>query len=284
MKIFVEFDHFKVIFVENFPNSAKLSSKVAEALQENTDASYLFIATRESVINNIDIESSVLLDTLCPLWLSVKLVLHQLIVASFTYSIHRYLIKKGNVDFWCSFSIFHKQEFPLVTAKSLMRAVGFCWKLDHVIKIYSPKVIASTSIYGTFARASAILARKYNTSSLLVQHGILNYENYESKILQKNIAVWGERDKRFWLKNGIRPENIYVTGSPKFDDISQVKKRDINRNDSYSFKVAYFPSLTGGSTISEGNAIRMLEVVMSATASIPGTQLIIKTKQEDSSD
>lgn len=274
-----------VLFVENFPNSAKLSVKIAKILQERDEIPYLFIATCVSVMDVVKIERKVLLNDLCPPLIWTKLLLHQFFVACLASFLSRHIVQKKKTELWSDLVQVTAPAFSLAVAKSWMRAVQCCWQLNYVVKKSRPRAVMSTSVYGSFARALTLSAKKISTPSFFIQHGSFNMENYETRILQERILVWGERDRHFWLNTGVQPENIHVTGSPKFDDIAKKKKSRFRDGQVLTdrLRVAYFPSRTGGSTVSAEVSDKMLQIVLEAVSTMPNTHLIIKTKPEDKS-
>ncbi len=78
------------------------------------------------------------------------------------------------------------------------------------------------------------------------------------------------------------PEKIFVTGSIKFDEIEGKYKDKTNSKSAPStLKVTYFPSLSGGSTVSTTASDWMLGVIWEAVRKLPNAELTVKLKASD---
>lgn len=272
----------KILFVENFPNSAKASAAVARALQEFDDVAYQFVATRPSVMDAVKgIQRLALLSEITPPRVWIESACKQLQVSLVAQRISRTAVFRNRM--LSNAALLNRREFAFAAAKSWRNAAMFCCLCNNLIRKYRPRVIATTSIAGSFARASVDLAKRQGASSFLVQHGMFYLDDYEKHILQDSALVWGERDKRKWIQAGFSEKRITVTGSPKFDRLSRLSASVDQPQPSPAklFRVGYFPSMSGGSTVSLMSAQRMLFAVISAVQSLGQTKLTIKVKAED---
>ena len=272
-----------VLFVENFPNSAKVSASVARVLQEYDDLDYQFVATRSSVVDTVaGLRQLTLLSKITPPRVWFESVYQQLQVSYLAQVITREIIS-GEYAIWDGLAVLMGAEFSQAMAKWLRRAVVFCCQFGHLIETLQPEVVATTSMVGGFARAAIALAKKQGASTFLIQHGPPNLDEFETYVLQDKILVWGERDKRNWIRIGFQPDSITVTGSPKFDGLSALTKEHdaVNQPAPGVFRVTYFPSMSAGSTVSLGNSRRMLLTVLRAIEAMQDTKLVVKIKGGD---
>ncbi len=73
----------------------------------------------------------------------------------------------------------------------------------------------------------ALTARQRDIPSLVVQHGVTLDKPYYriayTPLTAEYLAVWGEDSKRYWIAEGVEPERIFVTGSPIFDHVGDLK-------------------------------------------------------------
>ncbi len=73
-------------------------------------------------------------------------------------------------------------------------------------------------------------------SSYLIEHGyttlsdnLFLVENKKFKMLTDKMFVWGKESKRWFIKQGLRKENLIITGSPKFDNYYNREKINIRK-------------------------------------------------------
>jgi len=85
------------------------------------------------------------------------------------------------------------------------------------------------------------LAKKFNVTSILLQHG-LYYDDFPQSfeynkflgvlpIYSDKFIVWGESTKEYAIKCGISPQKIEVLGSPILDDVFDIKKEKNNKEE-----------------------------------------------------
>jgi|TARA_B110000879_G_scaffold212475_1_gene308915 hypothetical protein len=87
-----------------------------------------------------------------------------------------------------------------------------------VLNLYKPKITVSPDVSDSRARIYTILARQLGITSLDVQFGLAGKEAVEWRFLYADyVAAWGQLSKEAILNQGISPNRIIVTGSPRHD-------------------------------------------------------------------
>lgn len=168
----------------------------------------------------------------------------------------------------------------------MVRQLGSCslnyYSCYHHFNKYTPSLILSASIVNDFVRSYMMLGEKHNKKGILVQHGIMHTFEFEKYITQNYFILWGEYNKDQLVKTGFTPENIFVTGSPKYEK-NKTKVPSSSIKPKKSTKVIYFAPNTGGAYVSYNEARVMLQSVIKACASIKDIKLSIKSHPRDKS-
>ncbi len=272
-----------VMFVENHPNSAKISASVARVIDDRRDWDCHFVATRANVMSNIpELKHAYLIDDMIPPAIWLKIALKQVLMFFHLQVICAQLIRRNSDPLWNDLILIIRPWFLRYTVKSWNRAATHSCMLDYIVRKFTPKVVASTSGWGSFARAAVISAKRQEASSVYIQHGSFQFPHM-FRLPQDKYLVWGERDKHSWVEAGIASHDIHVTGSPKFEDVRASNKKS-PAGESDEFMLAYFPAIAGGNRVSVSASKRMLDIVLSSVNSIQNTKLVVKTKNEDRAD
>ena len=92
------------------------------------------------------------------------------------------------------------------------------------------------------------ILKKHKKKSYVIQHGYTNLNEHffpliKDKMLADKMFVWGETSKKWMIKEGLKKENLIITGSIKFDEY--VKNKEIINirkkfNISYKKKIIFF--------------------------------------------
>ena len=264
------------------PNSAKISASVAKELENRKDISYCFAATNPSVLDVVGYLNNKLFikDVLKPKdWINIA-------YKQFRVSrLARVVVKKIKSGLFKDLTEFGALIDPKVSfsiAKSLRRAIEMTTNNDVLIKLIQPEVVASTNMSNSFSRTLASVGNQQGVSTFHIQHGFPAFDKYENYMIQRNLLVWGKKDREQWLKRGYKPDNVIITGSPKFEGMN-VSAPDQNCISSHKgkLKITFFPSSSAGSTISEEMSIRALELVLNTVRHKDNTLLTIKAKSSD---
>ncbi|NQU33919.1 MAG: hypothetical protein HQ521_11840 [Bacteroidetes bacterium] len=279
-----EFGETDILFIENFPNSAKISASVARELENEKDISYCFTTTNLAVLNVVSFLNKTLLikNVLRPMdWINIAY--KQFRVSWLAFVIFKRL-KSGQFINWREFSPLIDPRVRFTIAKTLRRATEMIITSAVLIKTLHPKVVATTSNSSSLSRASAALGNKQGVTTFLLQHGCGTFYNFEHYVLQNKILVWGKKYQEPLLKQRFNLENVIITGSPKFGNAKVLKdfsSSHSHKQKGHPRKIAYFPSLSDGSSISKEKSISALELVLDAFSNMKDVLLTIKTKSDD---
>jgi hypothetical protein len=83
-----------------------------------------------------------------------------------------------------------------------------------------PKAILFSSEHHPNSRPVLLAARALGISTVLVQHGFLGQEWLHWPILSDKLCVWGEVDRQWYIRRGVKAE-LEVTGSHRAFEVTQ---------------------------------------------------------------
>ena len=94
--------------------------------------------------------------------------------------------------------------------------------IETVFNLYE-QIPISTVLVGTsedmISRALGIVGLIKGIPSICLQHGILMGEEAFIPVFTSHVAVYGEYEKRWYMKRGLEAERIATIGHPRYDDI-----------------------------------------------------------------
>ena len=157
---------------------------------------------------------------------------------------------------------------------------------EKVLKLHKPKIIVSPDVADSRARIYTILSRQLGITSLDVQFGLAGKEAVEWRFLAANyVAAWGQLSKEAILNQGISPNRVITTGSPRHDYQFTVSNQErINRrrglgvpDNAELFVLASVYSLKTHDKFSDPKIlIGMKNAVFDAFRDMPNAFLIVK--------
>ena len=269
-----------ILFLENFPNSAKISVAIARELEKNKNVNYFFGATNQSVIKICgDLDNKLLIKELLKTKDWINIAYKKLRV---TYLANKIVnkIKSGQYKNWWGAGELTDPSVSLGISKALRHATELIINNNILLRMLNPRVVATTNASNSFSRAIVALGNKQSTETFLIQHGYPNFDDFENHLLHKKVLVWGKSGINDWVRFGVKPENIIITGSPKFERDDTIST-DTLHSQKQPIKVTYFPSLVGGSSMSEEISVRALDMVLKTFKDKKDVRLTIKTKIQD---
>lgn len=92
-----------------------------------------------------------------------------------------------------------------------------------VIHIEKPDVIVTIDDRSPFGKTVNVVSRSLGVSTLIVQHGIVADHPIYGPICSDKYAVFGDAFKDALVKRGVNPDDIVVTGQPRFDALVNTK-------------------------------------------------------------
>lgn len=111
-----------------------------------------------------------------------------------------------------------KERFQLHYRFHYQRLVRFIEAGRHLINVTEPNAVVFKGVGPKSARTFATVANEAGVPTVMVQHGKSNpIQRFEP--LVNHVAAWGELSKGFLVTRGYDPDQITVTGSPKFDHL-----------------------------------------------------------------
>ncbi len=127
------------------------------------------------------------------------------------------LFNYRGMDFWPEikphFDDLFEQRLPEIACQTNRRRV--------VYRLLGVRAIIVNDDVQLSKRIDIEAARGIGARSLHVQHGVCGEPNGENIISTDLMAVWGEKDKDWYVTAGNAGEKIIVTGNPKFDIVAQ---------------------------------------------------------------
>jgi len=103
--------------------------------------------------------------------------------------------------------------------------------IETVFNLYEQIPICSVLV-GTsedmISRALGIVGLIKGIPSICLQHGILMGEEAFIPVFTSHVAVYGEYEKRWYIKRGLEAERIATIGHPRYDDIFVYPKANHN--------------------------------------------------------
>jgi UDP-N-acetylglucosamine 2-epimerase len=121
-------------------------------------------------------------------------------------------------------------EYFMKTRKRFVETIRLIELVNKMYEVEKNKVVVLAEDNHDLGRSAALVARKKQIKSLVVQHG-LNYGNpIFNEVIADKMAVFGEKEKQHLVDGGADSEKIVVTGQPRFDEIT-MRKRNL-RNES----------------------------------------------------
>jgi len=101
-----------------------------------------------------------------------------------------------------------------ITPSICLQSLQYILTLDSLFRRLAPSVVLIMPDLFLFGRTAAKVARKYRIPSLTVVPGIVGDHPAYGMVFADRIAVSGSGVKRVYLKRGISPERVVVTGIP----------------------------------------------------------------------
>jgi len=133
----------------------------------------------------------------------------------------------------------YKQFSNRIPQKGALRGVSFrVWLKKHVTEILfyitcfknilnkEPRGIVNSKEGFPQARVASMIAKDKDISSFFVQHGLTTEKGFHSEypITSETIYVYGQRAKEWYVDKGVNEEKIVVSGSPRYDSLTNVSK------------------------------------------------------------
>jgi polyhydroxyalkanoate synthesis regulator phasin len=142
---------------------------------------------------------------------------------------------------------------------------------EHKIKAFF-----LTGLVGLYESALLQLSLEKNIPVFCCQHGFYN-ELYPDKSLLRNVIFFasGNEEKKTLLRYGISKKNVFVTGSPFFDDIAKYRKIDAPEAHEKTITILTQPMVEDGDMTGE-DYFAFIESLLQKISVIQKCKLIVK--------
>ena len=196
----------------------------------------------------------------------------------------------NGISFWQSI----KHSFIQLCKSRFKNALTEIMLAKKLFEKFTPSAVIVLSEMGFQEQILIQVAKKFQTSVILLQHGI----NFDDKAaFQANqflgviprrsdkIAVWGPVDKQYLEECKIPLKKIQITGSPYFDELFEEKNQTLAENKGFVLLAAQSPNV--GSFVIDAE-IKTMEKYLEAVKTICKTvlkadkELIIKLHPDPS--
>ena len=118
-------------------------------------------------------------------------------------------------------SIFN-EIFPYLDEIVLSEFPKSIIQIDTLIEFFTYYNVKLVVVYDDVDQRQRILvdtANKNGIDTLLIQHGLDADPNIQDKLRARILILWGDYDRDVSIREGVPGKNIFVTGSPYFDDL-----------------------------------------------------------------
>jgi UDP-N-acetylglucosamine:LPS N-acetylglucosamine transferase len=179
------------------------------------------------------------------------------------------------------FKEFYEFEFLLF----IIKIFNSIYHFEQLIKFKLPSLVIITNDLNKEGRLHAKLCKLKGIPTMYIQHAANPVmEDIVTKTDITYITLAGENEKEIFIKNGVKPENIFVTGRPVYDSfhnqkIGQLKEvRDMFDNQKFLFDPKKFVILFTTNAIDEKSTEKACFTVINSLKKLNLVEnLIIKT-------
>lgn len=206
---------------------------------------------------------------------------------------NRWNTLKNDVDFKKSITYLNIPIWDLVedlflfyfsTRVRFIEIMRYIETMRHILDLEQPDIIVTLDDLSEVGNPTMMLGKSKEIPTLCIQHGAFREEDsfIFGPSLADKIAVSGEYIKEFLIKRDVRPEQLVVTGFPKFDTLFQGEKL-LNKEEIYK-KLGISPDkeiilfTTQPRKENEENA----QAVFKAMKEFPDKHLVVKLHPRES--
>lgn len=162
----------------------------------------------------------------------------------------------------------------------------------HILETHRPALIVSPDVNDPRTRIYCLLARQFNVPTLEVQFGFYGLNDIEWRFfIADHLAVTGNANLELMLENGVPPERMTVTGSPRYDAllsqpdelVVQTKEKLKIPNEKTMVLFASQPHYYGVFSSDEAR-IEMIDALFQSVDKIDGLCLVVKPHPLEDAD
>jgi hypothetical protein len=281
-----------VVFAEYYPNSAKLTLRVADAIERLSDEPTAFFGGRPSVCDLIAANGRKcsIMDTLSSRPESstaLKATFAQFANAVAAQCHNPTSAAAKHVDAPRSIAAIKpvRREVVQQTQELLQAAVGWVDAFRDLIVKNRPRALVTTTYSGTFGRALALVAETCDVPSIYIQHGVLAKTRFFRHFPHSKVLLWGEGNMCALNRLGIPRERMAVVGAPIYDELARTQRvtgaSSGSNQSNVGPRILLLGSRPGGSVVNTALFERILRATLNVVQAIPSAVLTVKLHPSD---
>ncbi|SDY17512.1 UDP-N-acetylglucosamine 2-epimerase [Evansella caseinilytica] len=97
--------------------------------------------------------------------------------------------------------------------------------LEHILDVHPVSYVVIGTMEDTLCRIAALVAAKKGIDSICLQHGLIMGEEAFLPVFTTKAGVYGDIDKAWYCRKGVREEQVVITGHPRFDQLFSWKEK-----------------------------------------------------------
>jgi predicted glycosyltransferase len=122
---------------------------------------------------------------------------------------------------YCGLSLweFLEPRFAYIVLFRFAELIEYAETFTRLIEVEKPDIIVTTGDRNDFVKMICSIGRKMGITTLIVQHGVVEDHPVYGPIYTDKMAVTGEAMKNVLMKRGVMPEQLVITGQPRYDEL-----------------------------------------------------------------
>lgn len=159
--------------------------------------------------------------------------------------------------------------------------IEYAETFSRIVDVEKPDIIVTTGDRSDFVKIILSIGRNMGIPTLIVQHGAVEDHPVYGPIYADKMAVTGEAMKNVLIKRGVDPEQLVITGQPRYDNLfkKSFNKEKLLRELGISADKKIIV-LTTQPVSNEENEL-LLSAVTAAMKELPEAELIIKLHPDE---
>lgn len=149
--------------------------------------------------------------------------------------------------------------------------------LRRLARMHHWHTTCSSSHLHHFGRLCTILSAEGGPASVTIQHGVVGVHTYLPMLASK-IAVWGDLVRDWFIERGVAPQQIVITGQPRFQRADPATSATITTPElPFTVLIATQPL---GASFQQALA----QAVLQAAAELPNVRFVIRPHPDEPSE